>query len=682
MCIRTIFAFLFLSSVLQQLPVLAQDKNAIDSTTTPFYQPHIDELSNLKRRTQNEATVSVAGFQTTTLRESPGIVTLITQEEIANSGAKDLIDILRTVQGFDIAFDIAPVLTMRGNNGSEAKILFSIDGIVMNNIAFGGLYPIMRYPVHSIERIEIIRGAGSAQYGGMAGLAVINIITKKAKNNFEGGANATVGVADGGLLRNNFDAWASTKLANGVRIDLSAMQITGKFSNKIEEANGLYTNRVNLRDNDQTSNSYWNFGLQYKKLSLRYINSNTNTNLLWLGNSQLTTNNNFFSAGYRVDISNKLVLHNAASWLRQTPNNYSNIPTQTLTDTAKLNILRLFNTVDERYATKNYLVYEWNEKLSTTAGVEFLYDYAVYTNNVRFRDRSRTTDFFGAAGFAEINFSSKYANITAGARYEKYGNITPVAVPRIAITKAFEKVHFKALYTQAFKNPTIFNIEYAENGSGNIEPERFVLIELEAGWRPLPNLQLAANVYDIRISNYVTRKDVLDASGNASASYANLGNTGTQGIEGEVKWQPKWGSISANYSFYRVVEMSSFLKLPRVSQVFPGIPSQKFTFQGFVKILPNWTASTTVQYFNNKFRINALNQNLNEPIEFPAELHVNLYTQLNNIIFKNFSIGLGCFNLLDGNYRLLPWKVDASSFIDLPWQGREFYAKFIYNFKN
>jgi len=52
----------------------------------------LEDLLNIK--------VTIAsGSKGMTLRESPGIVTLITKEEIFNSGARDLIDVLNLVPG-------------------------------------------------------------------------------------------------------------------------------------------------------------------------------------------------------------------------------------------------------------------------------------------------------------------------------------------------------------------------------------------------------------------------------------------------------------------------------------------------------------------------------------------------------------------------------------------------------
>ena len=55
----------------------------------------IEELLNIN--------VSVASYKTSGIREQPGIITVITREEIKKSGARDLIDIINLVPGFGFA---------------------------------------------------------------------------------------------------------------------------------------------------------------------------------------------------------------------------------------------------------------------------------------------------------------------------------------------------------------------------------------------------------------------------------------------------------------------------------------------------------------------------------------------------------------------------------------------------
>jgi outer membrane receptor for ferrienterochelin and colicin len=114
-----------------------------------------------------------------TTRESPSIVTLVTEEEIRKSGARDLIDVLRLVPGFEFGMDVqgAVGVGIRGNWGFEGKVLFLLDGQEMNDNSYGTLVLGNHFSVQQIKRVEIIRGPGSALYGGFAELSVINVIT-------------------------------------------------------------------------------------------------------------------------------------------------------------------------------------------------------------------------------------------------------------------------------------------------------------------------------------------------------------------------------------------------------------------------------------------------------------------------------------------------------------------------
>ena len=131
----------------------------------------IDELLKMK--------TTVASKTALNPRETPGIISIITNEEIKNMGARDLVDVLRTVPGINFAYDDAGVIgiQMRGNWAHEGKVLLIIDGQEFNDLKYNTLQFGRHFDVNQIKRIEIIRGPGSALYGGNAELGVINIIT-------------------------------------------------------------------------------------------------------------------------------------------------------------------------------------------------------------------------------------------------------------------------------------------------------------------------------------------------------------------------------------------------------------------------------------------------------------------------------------------------------------------------
>ena len=52
-----------------------------------------------------------------------------------------------------------------------------IDGLTQNELGYGSYSTMGSLPASMIERVDIIRGPGSAVYGGFAELDVINVIT-------------------------------------------------------------------------------------------------------------------------------------------------------------------------------------------------------------------------------------------------------------------------------------------------------------------------------------------------------------------------------------------------------------------------------------------------------------------------------------------------------------------------
>jgi iron complex outermembrane receptor protein len=135
---------------------------------------------------EQEATqLSIATKHLQTVREAPAIVSVVTEREIRNMGARNLLDILRRVPGFGttIGYYGKFEFEVRGiKDQSSARVLFLIDGIPSNeNLGSGLEWALHHIAVDNIRRIEIIRGPGSALYGSSAFTGVINVVTKQGK---------------------------------------------------------------------------------------------------------------------------------------------------------------------------------------------------------------------------------------------------------------------------------------------------------------------------------------------------------------------------------------------------------------------------------------------------------------------------------------------------------------------
>lgn len=118
------------------------------------------------------------------ISDIPKHVTVITSEDIKESSAKNIIELLTKEAGVNVRTtfgnDKQAVVDLRGMGDTAASnVIVMVDGLELNAPDQSGP-SISSVPIEQIERIEIVRGAGSVVYGSGAVGGVINIITKKA----------------------------------------------------------------------------------------------------------------------------------------------------------------------------------------------------------------------------------------------------------------------------------------------------------------------------------------------------------------------------------------------------------------------------------------------------------------------------------------------------------------------
>jgi len=115
------------------------------------------------------------------VEDAPGSVTIISKEEIERRNIKTVDEALSELKGVFTKrnkglMDTTSSVRLRGFKGDQYTLIL-LDGQPLNDAYTGGLEWGM-LPVDNIERIEVIRGAASALFGGNAMGGVINIITK------------------------------------------------------------------------------------------------------------------------------------------------------------------------------------------------------------------------------------------------------------------------------------------------------------------------------------------------------------------------------------------------------------------------------------------------------------------------------------------------------------------------
>jgi outer membrane receptor protein involved in Fe transport len=109
----------------------------------------------------------------------PANTTTITREDIENSGARTLSEALRAVPGLQIGTqgNAYPHIAVRGFRDTK-DLAILIDGVPFRQV--GGSADLTMLPLNIVERIEFVKGPGSAIWGRGAVGGVLNIITKPA----------------------------------------------------------------------------------------------------------------------------------------------------------------------------------------------------------------------------------------------------------------------------------------------------------------------------------------------------------------------------------------------------------------------------------------------------------------------------------------------------------------------
>ncbi|WP_301361170.1 TonB-dependent receptor plug domain-containing protein [Stutzerimonas nitrititolerans] len=118
---------------------------------------------------------------------TPASVAVIDREQIEASASSDLLDVLRSQAGLQIRDTMGDgnraAISLRGFGENAANnTLVLVDGRRLNQPTLASA-DLNSVPLANIERIEIIRGAGTVLYGDQAVGGVINIITRTPSSN-------------------------------------------------------------------------------------------------------------------------------------------------------------------------------------------------------------------------------------------------------------------------------------------------------------------------------------------------------------------------------------------------------------------------------------------------------------------------------------------------------------------
>lgn len=643
---------LFLLANLQYPAANAQEtqhENSIDDMS-------IEDLMQVK--------VSVANAKPTALSRAAAVVTLITAEDIARLGARDLIDVINTVPGlyFGTDTDGAVALGVRGQWANEGKALLIIDGHEMNENLYSTIQFGRRFPVNMIERIEIIRGPGSVIYGGAAELAVIKITTKiSSMNGYE--VVATTGRQTKGSAENIVEAGFTKNYLNS---SLGLITMSGQANRSDRDITDSNGTTYSLNDSSALNDQFIELRLTSKNYTLGLLYDNYFTTDLTGYGPSLTQPVSVTFKTFSGLAEGDFRLNDSTTFKPFVSLNHDE-PWKLTDPVASQQPALFYNRTNDRAKAGAKVVFDPTDDLNILVGAEAFHDQA--NDNLAgdtFQMGDTKVQFFDESAYTQAVLTLGAYDLTVGARYEYNSGFGESFVPRIGLTREYERWSYKVLFSQAYRGPAIENIEAGP--TSGIVAEKTTVSEIEVTRKLGEHAVWTSNLFSMTIKNAIVY-DYLGAD-----NYQNYSQTGTDGFETTYHYRDTWGDAKLSYSYSRA-DANAVSAYSTPGDTLLGFPSSKATAQTSLKIgdgqawlTPSFIYLSQRYGYSYSSAINGL-----QLTQQPEVYLLNLDLQMPNVLVKGLSTTFGVYNLLNQNYQVIqPYSGEHTP---LPVESREWLVR-------
>lgn len=593
--------------------------------------------------------VSIASGTAKALSHSAAVTSVITAEQISSMGATDLHEVLETIPGIHVTIQAITNdynYSMRGiRNDTNAEVLLMLNGTRFSVPYQGTHMSGMIIPVENIQRVEVIRGPGSALYGADAFAGVINIVTKKAGDIDGVTIGSRGGNADTKSTWGQYGGeWQSWDIAASLQYNHN-----GVDPDRIIGADALTGTPFSLAPGPmQTQNERWNghLNLQRQHWDLGFWAFNETDTGLRAGTSGALDNKGHLNgSNYLADIRYsteddiedwELQVHAS---LLHTVNDISvyNVPpgsvlpigiTGNVNPVYPLGLvafpdgMRFLTTIKNTVPTFEFTgIYKGisNHLLRLVAG--FRYEELNVTEARNFGVgvlngaslpaiagglQNVTGTPFAFIGDHHRNISSMAVqdewqispdwHLTLGLRYDYYSDFGSTWNPRAALVwDVTPELTTKLLFGRAYRAPSFLE-QYQKNsptfvGNPALRPETISTTELAFDYRPTQNLRTALNLYHYEIQDLI--------GGELFTLGSNLTEENTPGQDGygsEFEWDwrfhPAW-SLRGNYSW-------QFARNEATHRRVSNVPEHHIYNALAWNFMPKWQIQTQINWIGHR----------------------------------------------------------------------------------
>lgn len=608
-------------------------------------------------------------------REAASVLLVVTREEVLASGARDLLEVLQLVPGFTFHQDVQGVVgvAFRGLWGNEGKVLVMLDGQEINEILYTGPQFGHHVLVSQIERVEIIRGPGSALYGGSAELAVINVVTRGGKELSGGSLAGRYAQGETG-----FHDWSLGASLGGKHesksLEWSMHVVGGQGRRSRGNFNDFYGGSTTLAD-DPLDPFFITAGATYKGLKARLLYDDQTTGATpafgeGVPGSKVRFRTALADLTYEWKFSDTLTL-------KPRLNARLHLPWQSTDESNDLfydkSAMRVLAGMSANWTATSFL--------TVSGGVEGYVDHA-WLNDTRiigaqttFGDENQIS-YGNIAAWVQGSLSTSFVNVTAGGRLEWHSTVGVNVAPRIALTKQFERVNLKLLYGGAFRSPGIENL----NLGVGLKAERTHVAEAELGVELGDVGFVSVNgFYTLLVAPITYGYDV--ATG--EESYRNAGAISTAGAEALLRLRGSMGHLNMSYSLAMPVvaeDVDTYLRPDgRSTPTLIGMPTHKFTLSGKLVMNKHLSLGGSALFLGDRYAFTSASDLLDGTgrIGWVKEsLQLTAWLGVDAIGGTGLSAQIGVGNVLDAPvFYVQPYD---GGLAPMPGRGREYFLRLNY----
>ncbi|MDO9104491.1 MAG: TonB-dependent receptor [Methylovulum sp.] len=649
--------------------------------------------------------------------QSAAITSVITAEQIKAMGATELHEVLETVPGVhasiqDVFYDYT--YSMRGiSNSGNSQVLVLLNGTRITTPLRGGLMTGTELPIEAIQRVEVIRGPGSALYGADAFAGVINIITKKADdiNGTKVGVRAGEWVTQSAWGQQSAH-WAGWDLAtslqyqhtdgDGGRIIHADSQTAfdNAFGTQASHAPGaMNTDYETVNGHFNLQRKHWDIGLWAFNADWgaragganaldpkgaingeQYLGDVRFSTADWFDNWELMAHvsylHTYFLANVQLFPDNALLpigsdgnikspfsngpLVFFPDGVNSTSGREESIPAFELSSVYKgLNrhVLRMVSAFRYEQITvsesKNYGTGVINGSQPVVDGT---LTNVTGTAFVYLPDTQRS--IWSLVAQDEWSLADNW-QLTTGVRYDDYSDFGDTMNPRAALVwDITEQLTSKLLYGKAFRAPSFSELGYQNNpvqlGNQHLKPEIIDTYEWAFDYRPFSSLRTAVNVYYYDIDNLISA--VPDTNG-VTSTFQNNGHQNGYGTEFEWDWHVlrQW-NIRGNYAWQHAMNRST-------ERPVTGAPEHHVYVALGWHVSPQWQLQPQLNWIGGRTGEPGDNRALSDYETVDLTLR-------GKKLFKHLNLSASLRNAFDADARELAGMRLPEN---LPLQGRSFY---------